>query len=36
MEEKGLSDQDTHNESLKKSVLESIMRKYMHKESEGI
>ena len=36
MEEKRLSDQDTHNESLKKSVLESIMRKYMHKESEGI
>lgn len=30
-----MSDQDTHNESLKKSVVESIMRKYMHKESEG-
>jgi signal transduction histidine kinase len=35
IEEKELSDQDTHNESLKKSVIESIMRKYMHKESEG-
>lgn len=29
-----LSDQDTHNAALKKTLLQNIMRKYMHRESE--
>jgi len=36
MRDMGLSDQDTHNAALKKTLLQNIMRKYMHRESEGV